>query len=88
MLMDYNVSSACLRFLRNEIPVPLLRGSYYDEYEDHHELNGVMLTVQINDLPTRAEVLQWYLQINSGGIVHTDEELNKVRKLLRQEKEA
>ena len=80
--------TACLRFLRNEIPAPLLCGHYYDEYEDHHELNGVILTVQINDLPTRAEVLQWYLQINSGGVVHTEKELRKVRFLLEKEKES
>lgn len=40
----------------------------------------------MNDLDTQAEVLQWYLDINSGGVVHTEAELDKVRWLLEVEK--
>lgn len=36
----------------------------------------------INDLQTRAEILQLYLDINAGGVVHSDDELTKVRALL------
>lgn len=42
-------------------------------------------TLNMNDLKTREEVLTWYLDINSGGVVHTAEELEKVRQLLREE---
>lgn len=38
--------------------------------------------VYINDLPTRKEVLQWYLDLNTGGVIHTEEEIEKVKKLL------
>ena len=31
---------------------------------------------------TREEVLSWYLDLNSGGTVHTEEELTKVRGLI------
>lgn len=42
----------------------------------------------VNNLPTRCEVLRWYLDINAGGVVHTEEELDKVRALLlEQEKQ-
>ncbi len=39
----------------------------------------------VNDLQTRAEVLQWYLDLNEGGVVHTSEELNRVRAMLAKE---
>lgn len=39
----------------------------------------------INDLNSRAEVLQWYLELNSGGVVHTQEELDRVKALLLAE---
>jgi hypothetical protein len=29
----------------------------------------------VNDLPTRAAVLQWYLDLNTGGVVHTSHEI-------------
>jgi len=34
---------------------------------------------------TRAEVLTWYLQINAGGVVHSDEEIERVKELLKEE---
>jgi len=37
-------------------------------------------------LEKAGEVLQWYLDFNSGGVVHTEEELKKVRELLESEK--
>ena len=43
---------------------------------------------RVNDLPTRELVLKWYLEINSGGVVHSTEELDRVRKLLRKEQRA
>ena len=46
------------------------------------------LLVNINNLPTRAKVLEWYLQMNSGGTPHTEAELQKVRELLRSEIES
>ena len=36
----------------------------------------------INNLETEEEVLKWYLAMNCGGTDHTEEELNKVRKML------
>lgn len=47
-------------------------------------LGGMRNTLKwhINNLETRAEVLQWYLEFNDGGVVHTQEELDRVRRLL------
>jgi len=41
---------------------------------------------RVASLDTRAEVLQWYLQVNSGGVVHTSDELDRVREMLKKEK--
>ena len=43
--------------------------------------------MNINNLQTRKEVLQWYIELNSGGTVHTDAEIDRVKKLLRKEDE-
>ena len=49
-------------------------------------LKELYLTFRINELSTRKEVLQWYLDLNYGGTIHTNSELNRVRDLLNQEK--
>lgn len=57
----------------------------YSEFEDKLP-SEIYFNFMINDLPTKADVLEWYLQINDGGTVHTQEELNKVREMLKTEK--
>lgn len=70
---------AALGFLNNEFKV---FGHFYSEFE------GSIRTVQgtfnwhVNDLQTREDVLKWYLDLNRGGTVHTDDELNRVQDLL------
>ena len=44
---------------------------------------SAFLTFIINDLPDRASVLRWYLEINEGNVAHTPAELQKVRDMLR-----
>ncbi len=39
----------------------------------------------IMELPTRADVLRWYLMFNGGGVVHSKEELARVSRLLKKE---
>jgi len=46
--------------------------------------NNIALVV--NNLPTRKQVLEWYLQINKGNVAHTESELQKVEDLLKSEK--
>lgn len=74
---------AARRFMENEIPV---FGGHFRK-----DITGWMGTtyrfrVHINDLLRRAQVLQWYLDLNRGGVLHTDEEIAKVEKLLEEEK--
>ena len=40
------------------------------------------IRINVNNLKTRREVLQWYLEMNGGGTPHTDAELQKVHNLL------
>ena len=72
--------TAIQRFVGGEIPV---FGHFYEEYEDVRWLNTHhTLFVHINALKTKREVLQWYLDMNAGGIAHTADEIARVRKLL------
>ncbi len=61
-------------------------GYYNSEYEDRPRIVLCRFTFNMNTLKTRREVLQWYLDINTGGTPHTPEEIERVRELLRQEK--
>lgn len=74
---------ACRRFVRSEIPA---FGYLRKEYSDDIFPFSPHLRFAINNLRTRAEVLQWYLDLNSGGVVHTSAEIEKVQKLLEAEK--
>lgn len=75
-------------FMRNDFPVffPEFGGeTYFGDFTDRLRGAHCYFNWHVNDLATRAEVLQWYLDMNSGGVLHTPAELNRVRKLLNQE---
>ena len=71
-----------LKFCNNELKA---YGLYRKEYEGNMP-SCVSLSFNIATLKTRKEVLQWYLDFNTGGVIHSTEEINKVRDLLRKEK--
>jgi len=71
--------TAINRFINNEIKV---FESYRKEYTDSPRLLQDTMRVHVNDLKTKREVLQWYLEMNAGGTPHTDEEINRVRKMM------
>jgi hypothetical protein len=70
--------TAAIMFLENKIPA---FGYFFKEYEDDMRLY-VRFKFHVNDLETRKEVLQWYLDLNTGGVVHSDQEINKVKQML------
>ena len=74
--------TAFTRFIDNEIPV---YGSYYREFTDRAFLKGLTVRVNVNTLKTKAEVLRWYLQTNTGGTPHTASEIERVKSLLAKE---
>jgi len=72
------------RFYNNEITI---FGSYLKDFTDKPDNVMHTLRINVNNLKTRAEVLQWYIDFNSGGTVHTTEEIDKVRNLLEKEED-
>ena len=74
--------NAITRLLHNEIPA---FGHKLQEYTDGFRLSRHTVKLHVADLKTRAEVLQWYIDLNSG-IAHTSEEIEKVKKMLEAEK--
>jgi hypothetical protein len=61
------------------------------DFGNHRQLlrmNAARFRVHVNDLATRAEVLQWYIDVNAGGVAHTDDEIEKVREMLAREDHA
>jgi uncharacterized protein with ParB-like and HNH nuclease domain len=58
-------------------------GHYYSEFTGPLQCQ---FKFNINNLKSRAEVLNWYIQMNSTGIPHTDKEISRVKELLQKEK--
>lgn len=78
--------TAVRRFLRSEFPV---FGAVLRDYEDGAQfLRGLGLNlsfrINVNNLKTRAEVLRWYLEMNTGGTPHSAAEIARVKALYEQ----
>lgn len=71
---------AVCAFLRNEVKA---FGYLRREFKD--KMPFIRFRMNVNDLETRAQVLQWYLDMNDGGIAHSEKELSKVRTMLEAE---
>ena len=77
--------TAILKFMHNGLPI--FNGNYLKDFEDKDwAIRDLDYSVffNVNNLKTRAEVLQWYLDLNSG-IAHTDIEIQRVKALLEKE---
>jgi hypothetical protein len=74
---------AARQFLNNKIKA---FGYFYKEFEGSLSTLDVVFYFNIANLKSRKEVLQWYLDFNSGGTVHSQEELDRVKALLEKEK--
>ena len=59
-------------------------GSYISEYINIPKMITTSFSWNIAALETRREVLEWYLNFNSGGTIHTEKELQKVRDMLKK----
>lgn len=76
--------TAVTQFIKNNLPV--FNGVYLNDFDYPRNLLGGQFSVFcINTLKTRKEVLQWYLDLNTGGVVHTLSEIERVRGLIEQE---
>ena len=75
--------NAVIMFLKDELPA---FGCLRKEYTDKMNSLEQRFLFHINDMETRREMLQWYLDLNTGGVVHTSEEIEKVKFLLEKER--
>jgi uncharacterized protein with ParB-like and HNH nuclease domain len=75
--------NAVLKFLRNELPI--FGGHLMKDIEGRLPTTATF-NICVNDLKTRAEVLQWYLEMNTGGTPHTEQEIEKVKAMLTEAK--
>jgi hypothetical protein len=66
-------------FLRGELPV---FGVTIDKFEDKMPSFDYRFKLNISALKTMADVIHWYVGINAGGTVHTQEEIQKALDLL------
>lgn len=58
-------------------------GSYFGEYEDKLRLvNDNTIILNVNNLKSKEEVLQWYIDMNAGGTPHSKEEIQRVQKMM------
>lgn len=71
---------AVRKFLKNELSI--FDGKYAKDFQGRKPLNA-RFKFNVNNLKTQKKVLQWYLDINDGGIAHTTEEIEKVKTMLK-----
>lgn len=71
--------TAIRRFLNNEIQV---FGQYYSDFGGKTDLIQHGVRVNINNLQSKREVMQWYVEMNEGGTPHTKEEIDRVKALI------
>lgn len=73
--------SAVLDFLNNKIKV---FGRFFNEYEDKIRLCGPTFIFHVHDLEDRKAVVQWYLDMNTGGSVHTEKDLQPAYEMMKE----
>lgn len=76
--------TSVLEFKQNKFPV--FDKYYFNDFTDSMDLIRTDFIFHINDLDSRDKILKWYIEMNSGGVVHTQEEINRVKQLLKEEK--
>jgi hypothetical protein len=73
---------AVLGFLNNDFTI--FGGNYFRDYTDRLRITHMNFVWNVNSLKTRDQCLQWYVDLNRGGTVHSDDEINRVRALVGQ----
>lgn len=67
-------------FISNQLAI--FGGNLYKDYTDSMRMSGPDFLFGVNSLDTKAEILRWYLELNTGGTPHSTEEISKVKKML------
>lgn len=72
---------AVRKFIANELKA---FGHYFRELGNPRMIHN-SFRINVNNLKTRAAVLNWYLEMNTGGTPHSQAEIGKVLSMLKQE---
>jgi hypothetical protein len=72
---------AVREFLTNKVPI--FGGNYCKDIQGRLPF-GAQFIFCVNDLNTHAEVIRWYLEMNTGGTPHTAEEIAKAELILEK----
>jgi O-glycosyl hydrolase len=64
--------------MNNQIPA---FGTCYKDFTGRLPTDADLI-LNINNLQTEAEVLQWYIDLNAGGTPHTNNEIKRVKHML------
>ena len=75
--------NAVLDYMRGKVTI--FNGLTAHDFEDKPDILVARFRFHVNHLESRAEVLRWYLALNTGGTIHTPEEIARVRALLEKE---
>lgn len=76
--------TAIRKFMNDELPI--FGGYTLSQIENLKMADHRMsMSIHVNSLQTRKEVLEWYIFMNSG-IAHTKEEIDRVKGLIEDEK--
>ncbi len=73
--------TAVRAFIANELPA---FGHYCREFTDRMRSHCEFIW-RVMELPTRADVLRTYIAFNAGGVVHSPDEIARVKALLEKE---
>ncbi|MCH2079637.1 DUF262 domain-containing protein [Prochlorococcus sp. ALOHA_ZT_50] len=77
--------TALQKFINNELKA---FGYYFKNFEDWKLIKrSLKVSYQVFTFKTRREILQFYLTLNTCGVKHSPEEIERVSKLLEQENE-
>lgn len=74
--------TALRKFIKGNLKV--FGNNTIDDFEDKKMLlrRYDTLKFNVNNMQTKADVIKWYLDFNTGGTIHSEEEISRVKKLL------
>lgn len=76
--------TALIKFLDNELAI--YEGVKLNDFDNVPLLlRSIDIKFTVNNLVTRKEVLKWYLELNSNGTPHTEQEISRVKELYSNE---
>lgn len=74
--------NAVLEFMQNRVPV--FNGITYSRFTGKPRIYNFRFKFHINSLENRKDVVDWYLGLNTGGSIHTKEDLAPAYEYLKK----